>query len=392
MNRRLICLVILVISLVCNINAAPFTVVIDPGHGGKDPGARGSYVKEKDIVLDVALRFGRMIKDKYPDVNVIYTRSTDVFIPLTRRASIANKNKANLFISIHSDWSDNSSVKGASTFTLGQNRSRENFEIAKRENSVILLEDNYKQRYEGFDPNSAESYIMFEFMQDNYMDQSIKFASTLQGKFRNSGRIDRGVRQDVFLVLRNTSMPSSLVELGFLTNKDEENFLASDEGREKTARTLLSAFSDFKEQYSRKSVINGDTIKRSHKERSDSGRNGFQLKKEPIEKKESRDSAIHKERESNGNKRSEEEIVFKVQVVMSSFRLKENDRKFKGYSMEYYMEKGSYKYTIGNFKSFAEANHKRKELAPDFRDAFVVAFKEGKRISLDLARKETERK
>jgi len=219
-----------------------FTVVIDPGHGGKDPGTLGTSVKEKDVVLSVGLKLGQLIKKQHPDVKVIYTRSTDVFIPLDQRAIIANKGKANLFISIHADHAETPIVRGSSTFTLGQNRTRENFEIAKRENSVILLEDNYKQKYEGFDPNSAESYIMFEFMQDNYMNQSIQFASTLQEKFVVSGRKDRGVRQDVFLVLRCTSMPSVLVELGFLSNHEEEQFLKSEEGRDRMALALLRIF------------------------------------------------------------------------------------------------------------------------------------------------------
>ncbi|MCX6309003.1 MAG: N-acetylmuramoyl-L-alanine amidase, partial [Bacteroidia bacterium] len=171
--------------------ASGFTIVIDPGHGGKDPGTLGSSCKEKDIVLGVGLKLGELIASKQPDVKIIFTRNTDEFIELNQRAIIANKAKANLFISIHADHADSPSPHGPSTFTLGQNRSAENMAIAKRENSVILLEDDYKQRYEGFDPNSAESYIMFEFMQDNYMNQSIQFASTIQSKFVANGRYDR---------------------------------------------------------------------------------------------------------------------------------------------------------------------------------------------------------
>ncbi|MDP4278651.1 MAG: N-acetylmuramoyl-L-alanine amidase, partial [Bacteroidota bacterium] len=198
MNKRILVLAILIVCYPLFITtsaksaADPFTLIIDAGHGGKDPGALGSIVREKDVVLDVALRFGQLVKRNHPDVKIIYTRNTDVFIPLERRAQIANNAKADLFISIHADWAESKSVHGASTFTLGQNRTKENFEIAKRENSVILLEENYEKRYEGFDPNSAESYIMFEFMQDNYMNQSIKFASEIQKRFKDSGRIDRG--------------------------------------------------------------------------------------------------------------------------------------------------------------------------------------------------------
>jgi N-acetylmuramoyl-L-alanine amidase len=225
--------------------ATPFTVVIDAGHGGKDPGTLGSSCKEKDIVLAIALRLGALVKEEQPDVKVIYTRNTDEFIELNRRADIANKAKANLFISLHADHAETSTVKGASTFTLGQNRSAENMAIAKRENSVILREDNYKESYEGFDPNSPESYIMFEFMQSNYMDQSIRFASKIQNQFKKDGRQDRGVRQDVFLVLRNTSMPSALIEVGFLSNPDEERFLKSSEGQDQVAHSIYKGFAEF---------------------------------------------------------------------------------------------------------------------------------------------------
>ena len=228
MHTRILRLLLLLfsgLSLPASFVAAskPFTVIIDPGHGGKDTGTLGTVAREKDIVLAVGLKLGTLIKENNPDVKVIFTRNTDVFIPLDQRASIANKTKANLFISIHADHSESPNVKGVSTFTLGQNRTHENFEIAKRENSVILLEDNYKQRYEGFDPNSAESYIMFEFMQDNYMNQSIQFASILQHKFSNAERNNRGVRQDVFLVLRCTSIQQRGGTFSFKRRRSKSN-------------------------------------------------------------------------------------------------------------------------------------------------------------------------
>lgn len=369
-----------------------FTVVIDPGHGGKDSGTLGSVVKEKDIVLSVGLKFGQLIKEYHPDVKVIYTRSTDVFIPLDQRAIIANKAKANLFISIHADHAETPSVKGASTFTLGQNRSRENFEIAKRENSVILLEDNYKQRYEGFDPNSAESYIMFEFMQDNYMNQSIQFASTLQNKFVASGRRDRGVRQDVFLVLRCTSMPSVLVELGFLSNNEEEQFLRSEAGRDHMAKCLLKGFTDFKNNYERKSTGSQITAKRDATDTVyDEYKSKINLPQKSDSAKEERRSQKPSDEISQNEKTEfpaspDSGIVFKIQMTTSSSKLSPKSRQLKGLSMDFFIERNLYKYTYGNFSSFEEANRKRREFRKSFPDAFVIAFKNGQKIPVEDAR------
>lgn len=207
-----------------------FTLVIDAGHGGHDPGAIGRNVKEKNINLKVALKLGRLVEQNLPDVRVVYTRDRDVFIPLHRRAEIANNVKADLFVSIHTNSlaSRNSRVSGAETYTLGLHRTQENLEVAQKENSVILIEDDYKQQYAGFNPNSAESYIIFEFLQDKYMAQSVSLAQLVQRQFRNNGRQDKGVHQAGFLVLRETSMPSILVELGYITNPTEASFLISE--------------------------------------------------------------------------------------------------------------------------------------------------------------------
>lgn len=390
MHRNVLCLVILLgvfpfIRTFSDINVEPFTIVIDAGHGGKDPGALGSIVREKDVVLDVALRFGKLINKNNPEVKVIYTRSSDVFIPLERRAEIANKAKANLFVSIHSDWAKSNTVHGASTFTLGQNRTQENFEIAKRENSVILLEENYQQRYEGFDPNSAESYIMFEFMQDNYMNQSIKFASILQKKFTSSGRNDRGVRQDVFLVLRNTSMPSALVELGFLTNKEEELFLKSNEGRDYMAGCLYKSFNDFRDDYERKSSIKMTSAQNTGYDidtPADETTNKVETE-DSLKKVSGQSVQIEKNIPQNDNN-----IAFKVQLILSPKPIPDNDRRFKGIKMDYYIDKGNYKYTYGSWTNFSEADKKRRELSARFTDAFIVAFRNGQRIPLNEARKE----
>ncbi|MGP1467650.1 MAG: N-acetylmuramoyl-L-alanine amidase family protein, partial [Porphyromonadaceae bacterium] len=209
-----------------------FTLVIDPGHGGHDSGAVGAMSKEKNINLNVALAFGRLVEANCPDVNVIYTRKTDVFIPLGERANIANRNKADLFISVHTNALPKGRVaRGFEVYTLGMHRAADNLAVAKRENSVISLEKDYRQRYQGFDPNSSESYIMFEFIQDRNMSKSVELAKYIQKEAcASAGRNDKGVHQAGFLVLRATSMPSCLIELGFITTPDEERFLNSQDG------------------------------------------------------------------------------------------------------------------------------------------------------------------
>ena len=227
-------------------------VVIDPGHGGKDPGAVVGKAREKEIVLDVALKLGAKIKSAFPETKVLYTRDNDAFVPLHQRANIANTNKADLFISIHANAVDKSSVQGAETFVLGYHRSKENLELAKKENAVILLEDDYNTRYEGFDPNSPESYIMFELIQDEYLEQSVLFASAIQNQFKtNVKRVDRSVKQAGFLVLRRTTMPSVLIEAGFISHSAERNFLLTENGRMQIANAIFNAFSEYKKKHRR---------------------------------------------------------------------------------------------------------------------------------------------
>lgn len=233
------------------------TVVIDAGHGGHDPGAVSGGVREKDIVLDLAKRLGKKINSAYPEVKVIYTRDKDVFIPLFQRASIANRNKADLFISLHANYVSSPSANGTETFTLGLHRSQENLEVAKKENSVILLEEDYTANYEGFDPREAESYIMFENLQSEYQGQSIDFAAHIQKYFgQNLNLTDRGVKQAGFLVLRQASMPSVLVEVGFISNPNERKFLVSDAGKEKITESIFQAFSTYKRTIDGRSHFN----------------------------------------------------------------------------------------------------------------------------------------
>ena len=368
----------------------PFTIVIDAGHGGKDPGALGSIVREKDIILDVALRFGKLINKYHPAVKVIYTRSTDVFIPLQQRADIANKANANLFVSIHADYSESKTVKGPTCYTLGPNRSKDNFEIAKRENAVILLEDDYEQRYEGFDPNSAESYIMFEFMQDTYMTKSIELASIIQNKFKEAGRATKSVRQDVFLVLRNTSMPSVLVELGFLTNKEEELYLKSDSGKDELSECLLKAFTEFKTDYDKKNGVQinvparGESISvelNTPNLQKDTGAAITATKPDATKPDNAASSAIIV---------SENNIRFSVQLLTSPTKLSAKDKKFKGHTLDFYLEKGLYKYTQGSYPDFESANAACTKLGKEFPGAFVIAFKDDKRITVNDARKQVK--
>lgn len=222
-------------------------VVIDAGHGGKDPGTHGAFSKEKDIALDIALQLGRIIKENLKDVEVIYTRKDDRFIPLEQRAAIANKNNADVFISIHANAMSLKSVHGTETYVMGTNKREGNFEIAKRENSVILMEENYEERYEGFDPLSPESHILFSLYQNAYMNNSLMLADKIEKQFKHRvGRRSRGVRQDGFWVLWRTSMPSVLVEVGYLTNPAEEKYLNDKLGRVYIASGIYRAFRDYK--------------------------------------------------------------------------------------------------------------------------------------------------
>lgn len=228
-----------------------FTLVLDAGHGGKDPGALGKKGKEKNINLAVTLAVGKLVEQNLKDVKVIYTRKTDVFVELNERAAIANRAKADLFVSIHTNaLPKGAQGHGSETYTLGMHRAADNLAVAKRENSVIMLENDYENRYEGFDPKSAESYIIFEFMQDKNMEKSVNLATLIQQQFRSAGRIDKGVHQAGFLVLRNTSMPSCLIELGYISTASEENYLVSDRGVNELAMSIYQAIKKYKASHS----------------------------------------------------------------------------------------------------------------------------------------------
>lgn len=350
-----------------------FVVVIDAGHGGHDPGAIGKISKEKNINLNVALKVGNLIKNNCDDVKVIYTRSKDVFIPLDRRAEIANNAKADLFISIHTNaLANNRTAKGASTWTLGLAKSDANLEVAKRENSVILYESDYQTRYAGFNPNSAESYIIFEFMQDKYMEQSVHLASLMQKQFRHTcKRLDRGVHQAGFLVLKASAMPSILIELGFISTPEEERFLNSETGATTMAKGIYHAFLNYKREHEiRLTGVSKTVIPTEQKEQD-------------IEKENDRPVTVQKVAESATN---DNEITFKIQILTSSKPLAKNDKRLKGLKgVDYYKEKDIYKYTYGASGDYNKVLRTKRTITAKFKDAFIIAFRDGEKMNVNEA-------
>ena len=350
-----------------------FIVVIDAGHGGHDPGAIGKISKEKNINLNVALKVGNLIKNNCDDVKVIYTRSKDVFIPLDRRAEIANNAKADLFISIHTNaLANNRTAKGASTWTLGLAKSDANLEVAKRENSVILYESDYQTRYAGFNPNSAESYIIFEFMQDKYMEQSVHLASLMQKQFRHTcKRLDRGVHQAGFLVLKASAMPSILIELGFISTPEEERYLNSETGATTMAKGIYHAFLNYKREHEIRLTGVSKTVIPTEQ------------KGQEIEKENDRPVTVQKVAENATN---DNEITFKIQILTSSKPLAKNDKRLKGLKgVDYYKEKDIYKYTYGASGDYNKVLRTKRTITAKFKDAFIIAFRDGKKMNVNEA-------
>jgi N-acetylmuramoyl-L-alanine amidase len=344
-------------------------VVIDAGHGGKDPGALGSKIMEKDVVLSISLKLGKYIEENFDDVEVIYTRNTDVFIPLDERAEIANKAKADLFISIHANALPNSPALGTETFVMGVNKDSRNFEVAKKENSVILLEDNYETKYQGFDPNSIDSYIIFSVMQKTYQGHSLAFASMIQDEFEHKAkRINRGVKQDGFWVLWRTTMPSVLVETGFLTNPEEEKFLASNQGQDYLASAMFRAFRKYKNAIEQNS--NFDSYNDSRKEVSSL-------------------NELAENIESNAKNEVPEDIYFKVQVLVSGKQIEDPDTHFSEYSDIKEFRTGKwYKYSVGKSYSYDEIEEYCKKVRLEYPDAFIVGIKNGEIINVKKALQE----
>ncbi len=348
--------VIFSIVFIASVNSQQYTkfktVVIDAGHGGKDPGALGKVAKEKDVALAIALKVGNYVEDYLPDVKIIYTRKKDVFIPLYKRAEIANKNSADLFISIHANYISNPKIHGVETFALGPARSNENLDVAKKENSVIVMEDEYTTKYEGFDPNSTESYILFEYMQSTYLEQSTLMASLLQKQFKErAGRKDRGVKQAGFLVLRNVTHPSVLVEVGFLSNKTEEKYLTTSNGQTYIASAIFRAIRDYIKQFDEKSTefVSSDDNKKQEIENS---------------------------------------IIFRIQVASYRREVKKGTGIYKKFDDVYvFKEKSRYKYTTGSSSNYDEIVEKLSEIKKKVPDSFIVSFENNKKIPLSDAKK-----
>jgi N-acetylmuramoyl-L-alanine amidase len=364
------------VSVSASIIDEPFVLVLDAGHGGKDSGAISRKTKEKNINLAVTLLAGKYIAEKHPDVRIIYTRDKDEFIGLNDRANVANKSKANLFISIHANSSEHSYVRGVEVYTFGISRTQENLEVAKRENSVIFLEDNYEEKYEGYDPNSPESFILFEFIQNKYVEQSINFASSVRNEMKNCVKWkDRGVKQAEYLVLRKSSMPRILIELDFLTNPDAESFLTSEAGQRKYAKAICNAFTQYKRNYDRKNrisqVLQPSQRKVEEKEEGTSKSTiGEPNNRQPADK------ASSKEQKQTAPKK----VVYKVQIVASPKALPAKSPLLKGYKADYYIEDNLYKYTYGESTSKQKIFQIRKSLLKDFRDAFVIVFEDGVKV------------
>ncbi|MEA2107541.1 MAG: N-acetylmuramoyl-L-alanine amidase [Bacteroidota bacterium] len=314
-------------------------MVIDPGHGGRDPGASGRIAKEKDLVLAIALKLGTYIEENLPDVEVIYTRTKDVFVPLDERAEIANKNKADLFISLHLNGNKNTRIYGTETYAMGLHKTDGNLEVAKKENAAILYEEDYSTKYEGFDPHSSESYIIFTFLQNTFLEQSLNYASFVENEFETRAlRKSRGVKQAGFLVLWKTTMPSVLIEAGFLTNPQEEKYLMSKEGQEYIASAIYRAFKNYKQAIEAKSI--------------------FTTQIDSLEKEQNEESPV----------------FFKIQIASAHHQIEKTDPFFKTLkNIEEIKYNGMYKYTVGSSTDYSEINKLKQKIEDLYPDAFVIA-------------------
>ncbi len=365
-----------VLLLLCAIVLQPFvgmsqsshskinTVVIDAGHGGKDPGAISKIINEKDVVLSIALKLGTYIEKYFPNVNVIYTRKTDVFIPLNRRSEIANQNKADLFISIHANANDNHSISGTETYTLGLHKTKENLAVAMKENSVMLYEDDYSTKYEGFDPKNPASYIIFNLLQGMNRENSINLAEFTEFQFKTRvGRHSRGVREAGFWVLKQVSMPSILVEVGFVSNPTEANYLKHSENQDYLASAIFRAFRDYKTKVEESSVV-------------------LERKEELVRIDTTIATSVINEPETNP------QLEYCIQIKSSTKQIPLNSAAFNQLeNIKERMSDGVYKYTVGSTDKYKEIVILQKEIRKVINDCFVVVFYNGERISLSKAKK-----
>lgn len=399
MTRKNIFLILLIV-LGCVMAEAnpnrPFTLVIDAGHGGKDGGARGKYSYEKDINLNVALAFGRYVEQNCPDVKVIYTRKTDVWLKLNERADIANRNKADVFISIHTNAvASKSPVTGLETYTMGMRRAGEKLSAAMRENEVVLIEDNYQQNYAGFDPRSPESYIMFDVMNDANMVKSIELAKSIQTNVcRTASRPNKGVKQDVFLVLRETSMPACLIELGYITTPSEEAFLNNKKNIDALGRGIYQAFVEYKSKQTQTvpkvTPSKQGPVKQEPAVKQESA-NTENVSQNPSKQSAERltDSVVSADSVIADSTTLPEAPVFKVQFMASDRHLKAGAKEFKGLSnVDCYQDGTLWKYTVGASTNYNQIRTLRKEVAGKFPQAFIIAFRNGERIDTQTAMQE----
>ena len=407
-SKKILSLVVMWLLLVLNVFSASnrFTLVIDAGHGGHDAGALGSMSKEKDINLSVALAFGKYVERNQPDVKVVYTRKTDVFIPLKERANIANRAGADLFISVHTNALPAGKIaRGFETYTLGMHRAKDNLDVAMRENSVISMEKGYQQTYQGFDPRSSESYIIFEFIQGKNMERSVELARLIQKSVcTGANRPNKGVHQAGFLVLRETSMPGCLIELGFITTPDEEQLLNSANRVDDIARGIYQAFAQYKDRYDKGVTVpyrpaDDDKaevptiVPADYKEEKTLAATKPATRSTRVA--EPRKETVRKVEEQEQNKvvkaqnQTKDEPVFKVQILASSRVLRTGDSHLKG-ETEYdsYQENGMVKYTMGASTNYNEIYRLRKSLLEKFPEAFIIAFKNGQKYDVGQAIRE----
>lgn len=405
MCKKITFLLALMCMLVVTAFAANkrFTLVIDPGHGGHDAGARGAISMEKNINLTVALRFGKYVEQNMPEVRVIYTRKQDVFIPLHERANIANRANADLFISVHTNALPAGKVaRGFETYTLGMHRAKDNLDVAMRENSVISMEKGFEQTYEGFDPKSSESYIIFEFIQGKNMERSVDLARMIQRSVCDSGcRPDKGVHQAGFLVLRETSMPSCLIELGFITTPDEERLLNDNDKVDDIAKGIYEAFAKYKNKYDRSVSVPYRAADRqestlpkivpdSYKEEAESRR---VKKQEPVRRTrapKTDDSDRKADTVASQSRNAPKDApVFKLQIFVGNRNLRKGDAHFKGETeFDSFQEGNLVKYTLGASTNYNEIYRLRKEKMEKFPEAFIIAFKNGEKYDVNQAIRE----
>lgn len=350
-------------------------VVIDAGHGGHDPGAVGKKYRESNIVLSLSKKLGTLIKSSYPDIEIIYTRTTDEFVELYRRAKIANTAKADLFISLHCNASESPTPCGTETWVMGLHKSAANLEVARLENATILMEDDYENQYDGFDPNSPEAYILFSLFQNLYLEQSLDFASKIQYQFdKHLGRVNRGVKQAGFLVLYKTTMPGILVEAGFISNPTEEEYLGSENGQNALAGGIFKAFQEYKKS------VEGELAETGEPPVPEP----LPVQRDTVAKAQHHGNP-HREapRDSVVNTPKPDEVYLRVQFMASSEKKKTDGSDFKGIQdIRFYQQNGIFKYTSGNFTTMDEAVKRQHELQQlGFRDAFVVAFRNEDRIT-----------